>query len=106
MNAVRIFEISDGGYTGSRWLCPDHAMKRAKRWAVKPGAMVPHDLTCDDCLRDSPISNAPVDYVPPDPNSILPTRDEVQRMPGVAAMQPWAAYMAEKRQDKAKRKAA
>lgn len=100
MNAVRIFELSDGGYTGPRWLCPRHAKERAKRWAVKPGKSVPHDLTCDDCLRASPVSNAPVDYVPPSPGSRLPTRNEVALMPGVAAMAPWNEYMAGKRQQR------
>lgn len=57
-------------------------------WSVKPGKPVPHDLTCDDCLHEAPISNAPVNYVPPDPQSALPTRAEVERMPGVKPMKP------------------
>ncbi len=91
MNGVRIFEMSNGGYSGPRWLCSDHAKARAAKWTLKPGATVPHDLLCDDCLREAPQTNAPVDFVTPHPDSRLPSPAEVARMPGVAPGKPWAA---------------
>lgn len=68
MNDVRIFEMSNGGYTGNRWLCPRHVAERAAKWTLKPGVAVPHDLTCDDCVRETqqaPGYTSPVvDFVP------------------------------------------
>ncbi len=87
MNATRIYVMSNGGYTGPRWLCPKHMQSRvAAKWQLTPGKAVPHDLTCDDCLHEAPQDTRAVDYVRPDPNSRLPTRAEVARMPGVAPM--------------------
>lgn len=83
MNAVRIFEISNGGFTGTRWLCPGHATERTAKWSVKPGKSVPHDLTCDDCTKRE--QSAPgyvtpvVPYVKPDPNSRLPEVNQLTK---------------------------
>ena len=100
MNAVRIFEISNGGISTHRWLCPEHVQARTDaKWSVKPGASVPHDLPCDDCLHEAPPDNRPVDFATTSEESRLPTRAEVAGMPGAAPMKPWPTT--ERRKEKA-----
>ncbi len=75
---IAIHEISKRGKDAIRWLCRDHATARtADGWTVKVGAPLPDGMPC---------VTPTVDFVPPDPDSRLPTRAEVARMSGVAPM--------------------
>lgn len=87
---IQICELTKG-ITTWKWLCdPCIAKRKADDWSVKVDKQAKYRLVCDDCEAPGLQSNAPVDYVPPDPDSRLPSRDEVARMPGVGPMKPWA----------------
>ena len=91
--SVAVYEITSG-ITTHRWLCAEHVTtRRAAGWTVKAPASLPDGLPCSDCemtRQSAPGYQTPtVDFVPPDPDSRLPTRTEIARMPGVAPMKPW-----------------
>ncbi len=78
------------GISMCRWscaLCIDS--RRASGWTVKVGDQVPGGA-CSDCelaRQAAPDYSTPTpDFVSPDPNSRLPSRADVARMPGVAPM--------------------
>jgi hypothetical protein len=74
---VAVHEISNGGVTTYRWLCPEHVKaRRAAKWTVKVGMPLPDDAPCDDCIRAeqaaSDYSTPTVEYVTTSPGSRLP----------------------------------
>lgn len=92
--AVAVHEITNGGYAGPKWLCgPCVEKRKAARWTVKVGMPLPAGSRCGDCVvaeQAAPGYVTPtVDFVAPDPDSRLPSRAAVARMPGVAPMKPW-----------------
>ena len=85
-----VFEISNGGVTTYRFLCPRHQSdRRGAGWAVKPNGR-DADWPCDDCVA---AEQAAPGYVTPtlaalrtSPDARLPTRAEC---PPPAPMAPW-----------------
>ena len=50
---VGIFEM-DRGVSVWLWLCQTHLNARRKAgWVVKTRKKPPHEITCDDCRRES-----------------------------------------------------
>lgn len=96
-----VYEVTNGGITTHIWSCaPCIEKRRSSGWTVKAGVPLPDGSRCQDCIQTEQAApgyvTPTVEAAPTRPESRLPSRSEVRKMPGCAPMKPWPEPKAEK----------